>query len=149
MDGGILFLGVFPPNNFFWEFFMKKISICVVALLVVLACAVFVSCTMDPTLGLSEININELQSGVDSDDTYALTVVHVTRDSSGRETSRTTENKGNKTGANLKATATALTGFTGAKAYASLRYSKVVVYKYTMENGVKTVEWYYQYLIQE
>ncbi len=128
---------------------MKKISVYVVALLVVLACASFVSCTMDPTLGLSEINISELQTGVNNNDNYKLTVVHVTRNSSGSETSRTTENKGTKTGANLKTTATALTGFTGAKAYASLRYSKVVIYKYTMENGVKTVEWYYQYLKQE
>ena len=128
---------------------MKKISTYIVALLVVLACASFVSCTMDPTLGLSEINISELQTGVNNNDNYKLTVVHVTRNSSGSETSRTTENKGTKTGANLKTTATALTGFTGAKAYASLRYSKVVIYKYTMENGVKTVEWYYQYLKQE
>ena len=103
---------------------------------------------MDPTLGLSEINISEI-SNVNDSDTYKLTVVHITRDSNGRETSKTTENKGNKSGSTLKATATALAGFTGAKAYASLRYSKVVVYKYTMENGVKTVEWYYQYLKQE
>ena len=128
---------------------MKKISVYVVALLVVLACASFVSCTMDPTLGLSEINISELQSGVNSNDNYKLTVVHITRDSNGNQTSKTTENKGTKTGASLKTTATALTGFTGAKAYASGRYSKVVVYKYTMENGVKTVEWYYQYIKQE
>ena len=128
---------------------MKKISVYVVALLVVLVCASFVSCTMDPTLGLSEINISELQSGVNSNDNYKLTVVHITRDSNGNQTSKTTENKGTKTGASLKTTATALAGFTGAKAYASLRYSKVVVYKYTMENGVKTVEWYYQYIKQE
>ena len=128
---------------------MKKISVYVVALLVVLACASFVSCTMDPTLGLSEINISELQTGVNNNDTYKLTTVHITRDSNGNQKSKNTENKGTKTGANVKATATLLTGFTGAKAYASLRYSKVVVYKYTMENGVKTVEWYYQYIKQE
>lgn len=127
---------------------MKKISVYVVALLVVLACASFVSCTMDPTLGLSEINISEL-SNINDNDTYKLTTVHITRDSNGNQKSKNTDNKGTKTGANVKATATLLTGFTGAKAYASLRYSKVVVYQYKLENGVKTVEWYYQYIKQE
>ena len=127
---------------------MKKISVYVVALLVVLACASFVSCTMDPTLGLSEINISEL-SNINDNDTYKLSTVHITRDSNGNQKSKNTDNKGTKTGANVKATATLLAGFTGAKAYASLRYSKVVVYQYKLENGVKTVEWYYQYIKQE
>ncbi len=129
---------------------MKKISICVVALLVVLACAVFVSCTMDPTLGLSRVELSDVLNGVQNDDIYKLTIVHVTYDSNGSEASRTTNNSGNKTGTELKAVATGLTTLTGAQAYASLHYSKVVLYKVvTNSSGVKIAEYWYQYLIQE
>lgn len=122
---------------------MKKISVYVVALLVVLACASFVSCTNIYTLGLSEVSFDSIMNNASGN--YTLKTVSIVYGSNGTKNENTT-NGGTRSSTQVKTEIAGIQVLTGAKAYANPTYSKIVLYKCLTDNsGNKTAEYWYQY----
>ncbi len=123
---------------------MKKISNYVVALLVVFACAVFVSCANSYTLGLNEVGFEQISNNASGD--YTLTTLTVRYDSNGAKTGESSSVDGVRSSNQLKAEVGIIKLWSGAKSYANSDYSKIVLYKcVTNDSGVKTAEYWYQY----
>jgi len=123
---------------------MKKISNYVAALLVVFACAVFVSCANSYTLGLNEVGFEQISNNASGD--YTLKTVRIVYDSTGAKTGESTSTDGSRSSNQLKAEVGIIKLLSNAKSYANSDYSKIVLYNCVTNNsGVKTAEYWYQY----